>query len=120
MNSVECGDYHFGALTSSGELYTFGGFSNGALGHGVDNERLSVEQQGPSRAVEIPSRVTFVDPFRPDLEPKSQEYCFNFAMAGWQSSALTVDLRAGEGLDEDDDYDEKRDKNQASGPYLMK
>lgn len=90
---VECGDYHFGALTASGELYTFGGYSNGALGLGIENSRLEPPLRGPiDRTVRIPSRVSFLEPSRADVISKPDEFCFNLAMAGWASGALCVNL----------------------------
>lgn len=98
---VECGDYHFGALTAAGELYTFGGYSNGALGLGVENTRLEPALRGTlDRSVAIPSRVSFLDPSRPTAASQPDEYCFNLAMAGWASGALCVNLN--EGVDDDD------------------
>lgn len=98
---VECGDYHFGALTASGELFTFGGYSNGALGLGVENTRLSPALRGTmDRSVTVPSRVSFLDPARPNASSQPDEYCFNLAMAGWASGALCVNLA--DGVDDDD------------------
>lgn len=95
---MESGDYHYGALTSSGELLTFGEYSNGALGHGFDNTRLPEVSRTANRSLAAPTKVEFNDPFNSKSEVN--EYCFNIAMAGWASSALTVDLREGQGFEE--------------------
>lgn len=97
---VECGDYHFGALSSSGRLYTFGEYSNGALGHGRDNIRLPEDLRSPRRSLAQPYKVEFFDPLR-SRAATSEEYCFNVAMAGWASSALTVDLTEGDHLEKE-------------------
>ncbi|KAK9898276.1 RCC1/BLIP-II [Cystobasidium minutum MCA 4210] len=99
---VECGDYHFGALTASGELYTFGSYSNGALGLGPENNRLEPSMRGTmDRNITIPSKVSFLDPARANASSQPDEYCFNLAMAGWASGALCVNLQ--DGVDDDDD-----------------
>ena len=101
--SVESGDYHYGALTSAGELLTWGAYSNGALGHGHSYarlaDRLSPEDQRFNRPLATPHPVDFYDPL---LHPGgnaahaqaqgNREFVFNVAFAGWQSSALTVNL----------------------------
>lgn len=101
MYRVECGDYHFGALTASGELYTFGAYSNGALGHGQDNVRLPLHLRTPNNSLDTPCRVYFdrhdtgeASASSSGVQPggADDEYCFNIAMAGWASSALTVRL----------------------------
>lgn len=95
---VECGDYHYGALTSTGRLFTFGQFSNGALGHGPNNSRLTNPLlSSPTGAVEVPSMVHFHnlldDPEGTvNADDVESEYCFNIALAGWASGALTVSL----------------------------
>jgi hypothetical protein len=103
---VECGDYHFGALTASGELLAFGGYSNGALGLGLDNNRLDPSvRRNVDRSVPVPSRVCFLDPDRPNASSTPDEYCFNLAMAGWASGALCVNLQDSADADEDERAD---------------
>lgn len=91
---MECGDYHFGALTANGELLTFGSYSNGALGLGLDNNRLDAEaRRGQTREVTIPQKVAFLDPqLLQQNSAKEDEFCFNISMAGWTSGALCVNL----------------------------
>ena len=86
---VECGDYHYGALTGDGKVLTFGQYSNGALGHGESNDRLPQATRGNGLAVQEPAEVQFFDPLQ--SHQRSDEYCFNIAMAGWHSAALTFD-----------------------------
>lgn len=108
---VECGDYHYGALTSQGKLLTFGAYSKGALGHGHDNIRLQSTPQGyqprPDGSLSSPREVDFYDPL--DKRGKrSEEFVFNTAFAGWASSALTVSL-------DDDDEDEQEGEEEKVG-----
>ncbi|KAH9940813.1 RCC1/BLIP-II [Epithele typhae] len=105
--AVVVGDYHYGALTSSGRLLSWGQFSRGALGLGdpVDlplgspggyvtqqqrdqsvNGRWGVMQPPPD--VSVPTEVRF------DHGAKRSRSVFVFAAAaaGWHSGALAIDL----------------------------
>lgn len=104
--SVVLGDYHFGALTSSGKLLTWGQYSKGALGLG-DPVKLPVgspggftDEQTRDRAERlafgIPPNVTVPTEVRFDYglkaEGKVERYCFAAAASGWHTSALVIDL----------------------------
>ncbi|KAK9766341.1 hypothetical protein K7432_004642 [Basidiobolus ranarum] len=73
VNQVTFGDWHCGALTDDGELYTWGQPSGGALGH---NESFQVVKQ-PTLVQELQG-----------------QYVFNIAFAGWHSAALVVPLNS--------------------------
>ena len=75
---VACGDYHNVALNSSGEVFTWGGSSQGALG--LDSGDSAVSQ---------PRKVTFG---KGDEGPASKEpFVFAIAAGGWHSGALVLD-----------------------------
>ncbi|KAH9884808.1 RCC1/BLIP-II [Cubamyces lactineus] len=113
--SVVVGDYHFGALTSTGELLTWGAFSKGALGLGdptkvptgqpggfADSEQLrtSVNRWGimrPPPDVRVPTAVRFDHGER----RKREKYCFAAAALGWHTGALVIDV------DRDDDREDE-------------
>ena len=71
--SVVCGRDHFGALTSSGKLLTWGQYSKGALGLGDPSElpigspggymkeeqQVQAQDYGPPPDVIVPSEVPF-------------------------------------------------------------
>ena len=108
--SVVLGDYHFGALTSSGKLLTWGGYSNGALGLGDPGtlpvgspggferreDQLRAQRSGHLTPpdVEVPSEVRF------DHEltggEKTKQYCLAVAASGWHTGALVIDLEEDE------------------------
>jgi alpha-tubulin suppressor-like RCC1 family protein len=71
---VSFGDYHCGALTNDGKLYTWGNFSSGALGHGT--EHLESHQHTP----------TLVDAL-------DNMFVFAIGFGGWQSSVLAIPLQ---------------------------
>lgn len=104
--SVVLGDYHKGALTASGKLYTWGVFSKGALGLG-DPVDLDVgapggfqtqRQKEAARARGLratPPDVTVPTEVRFDWGKKKREmFCFSAAAAGWHMGALVIDLEA--------------------------
>lgn len=102
--SVVLGDYHYGALTASGKLFTWGVFSTGALGLGdpadldvgapgglqSDRQRDSARRGGPRATppeVKVPTEVRF------DWGKKKREtFCFSAAAAGWHMGALVIGL----------------------------
>ena len=102
--SVVLGDYHKGALTSTGKLLTWGAYSSGALGLGdpaklepgtpggfaTEVQRLSASshRRGTPSAVEVPTEVRF-DHGR--KKPK-ERFCFSASAAGWHTGALVIDL----------------------------
>ena len=105
--SVVVGDYHYGALTASGELLTWGAFSWGALGLGdpttappgapggfatqADRDSATHHQWGLGRVppeVRVPSTVRF-DHGERRARPK---FCFAAAACGWHTGALAIDL----------------------------
>ncbi|KAI0358132.1 RCC1/BLIP-II [Trametes cingulata] len=112
--SVVLGDYHYGALTGTGQLLTWGAFSKGALGLG-DPTRIPVGQPGgyadeeerrtsvhmrwgvmrPPPDVRVPTEVRFDYGER----KKREKYCFAAAALGWHTGALVIDLDP----EEDDD-----------------
>ena len=104
--SVVLGDFHFGALTSSGKLLTWGDYRRGALGLGDPGDlpvgspggfaggedKLQAQRYGSGNppAVGIPSEVRF-DHDSTGREKKKQ-CCLVVAAGGWQTGALVVDL----------------------------
>ncbi|KAI0091641.1 regulator of chromosome condensation 1/beta-lactamase-inhibitor protein II [Irpex rosettiformis] len=111
--SVVLGDYHFGALTSSGKLLTWGGFSKGALGLGDPNDldvgvpggfRNQEEKDESIRNTSLrrnglePDRTDVPGEVRFDWEDKKrgregkERYCFGATAAGWHMGALVIDL----------------------------
>ncbi|KDQ61371.1 hypothetical protein JAAARDRAFT_30797 [Jaapia argillacea MUCL 33604] len=112
--SVILGDYHYGALTSTGKLYTWGSFSKGALGLG-DPVNLEVGQPGGFareqhrlRAqshrfgtppnVDVPTEVKFDY----GLKKPRNRFCFAASAAGWHTGALVIDLDEEEDQEEED------------------
>jgi SCF-associated factor 1 len=103
--SVVCGASHFGALTSSGKLLTWGQYYMGALGLG-DPHKLPIGSPGgftefsilgPSRSVPdvtVPSEVRFDHELK--AEGKVERYCFAVAACGYHTAALVVDLTGDE------------------------
>ena len=111
--SVVLGDYHFGALTSTGKLLTWGSFANGALGLGDPVHDLDVGVPGGFRDkrlldlarsgrfgnngipdVQNPSEVIF-DRAEKRKGGKREHYVFGAAAAGWHTGALVIDLEVG-------------------------
>ncbi|TFK51824.1 RCC1/BLIP-II [Heliocybe sulcata] len=121
--SVVLGDYHYGALTSTGKLYTWGAYSKGALGLGDPRTiepgtagGFTTEQQrsrardhrfGTPPRVEVPTEVKF------DYGKKKKRdmFCFAAAAAGWHMGALVVDL---DPQDDEDEVEEIADESPPS------
>jgi len=98
--SVVLGDYHYGALTSTGKLLTWGDYSLGALGLGdpghippgqpggyatEERRRAAVANGGPSPPKVLePAEVSF---------GRRKMFCFAVAAAGWHMGALVIDLQ---------------------------
>ncbi|CCM03324.1 uncharacterized protein FIBRA_05452 [Fibroporia radiculosa] len=113
--SVVLGDYHHGALTSTGKLLTWGAFSKGALGLGdpvkiaigqpggfaTEQQRVRARRHMPHEHppyVGTPTEVRF-----DHTEKKRRErYCFAAAAAGWHMGALVIDLERDEEEDNED------------------
>ncbi|KAH7927307.1 RCC1/BLIP-II [Leucogyrophana mollusca] len=102
--SVVLGDYHFGALTSTGKLLTWGAYSRGALGLGdpttleagkpggyrTEQLRRSAESNGGPYPTEVrePTEVSF----NHGEKKKRRRFCFAATAAGWHMGALVIDL----------------------------
>lgn len=105
--SVVIGDYHNAALTANGKLFTWGAYSNGALGlgdplklepgtpGGFSNSRdLQRAQErrriGPAALppVNIPTEVRFDH----NSKTKRDRFCFAATASGWHTGALVIDL----------------------------
>lgn len=116
--SVVLGDYHHGALTSTGKLLTWGKYSRGALGLG-DPGMLAPGQPGGYRT-EAQRRAAVANggPYPPEIsEPaevsfghgeaqRDKMFCFAVAAAGWHMGALVIDLEPHANVQKDDDEDE--------------
>lgn len=102
---VTLGDYHFGALTSEGELLTWGKYQAGSLGLG-DPSKIEAGKPGgyATKAtrlwgsarprwlgtppdVTVPTAVTF--------GKGRGKFCFSAEAAGWHFGALVLDLEGG-------------------------
>jgi SCF-associated factor 1 len=101
--SVVIGDYHYGALTSTGKLYTWGQYSKGALGLG---DPLKIEpglaggypderrRRDAITGRRLPPQVTVPSEVRFDHGSKKPKdmFCFGITAAGWHMGALAMDL----------------------------
>lgn len=103
--SVVLGDYHSAALTADGKLFTWGAFSQGALGLG-DPKDIEIGQPGgfarqehrdAARSgfrsarvpdVAVPTEVRFDH----GLKKRKDRFCFAVTAAGWHTGALAIDL----------------------------
>jgi len=102
--SVVHGYDHFGALTSSGKLLTWGRYWGGALGLGDPSKLppgspggyMSEEEQIQPRVrllppnVAVPSEVRFDHGLK--AEGRVERYCFAVAAGAWHTAALVVDF----------------------------
>lgn len=68
------GDYHFGALTADGKLFTWGSYSSGALG------------LGQTAQVSHPTEVSF------GSNDQADHFVFAAAASGWHTGALVLNL----------------------------
>ncbi|KAF8587910.1 RCC1/BLIP-II [Ramaria rubella] len=102
--SIVLGDYHFGALTSTGTLLAWGAYSSGALGLG-DPTQLPAGHPGgytDKRDRERGSRFRITPP--DVLEPTEvkfgtrkggkgrKSFVFDATASGWHTGALVIDL----------------------------
>ena len=102
--SVVGGYHHFGALTSSEKLLTWGRYSWGSLGLGdpgklpagspggyaKEEQRVRARAREPPPDVTVPSEVRFYHGLK--AEGRLERYCFAAAADGWNTAALVVDL----------------------------
>jgi len=120
VTSVVSGGGHFGALTSSGKLLTWGKYYSGALGLGDPGELpagspggyAEEEQRAGARArtyhedppdVRVPTEVRFDHRLR--AEGRVERYCFAVDKGHWHTAALVVDLTGDEVPPEDLEQD---------------
>ncbi|CAE6403869.1 unnamed protein product [Rhizoctonia solani] len=102
--SVVLGDYHYCALTSSGELFSWGKYSNGALGLGSPRSSLDYTRHTqfyapplmphthhgqPPQDAEVPTQVHFHHE-----DNVRDRYVFAVAASGWHCGALVIDLHS--------------------------
>jgi SCF-associated factor 1 len=98
--SVVLGDYHYGALTATGELLTWGEYSHGALGLGdpvqlpvgvpggfAEARMRDAAREGRRRrepeSVKVPTEVKF---------GRKGKFVIQAAAAGWHMGALVIDV----------------------------
>ncbi|KAF8659867.1 hypothetical protein AX16_001751 [Volvariella volvacea WC 439] len=111
--SVILGDYHKGAVTSDGKLFTWGAFSSGALGLG-DPASLPLGSPGgfpivqnrahqARRMMRLPEPVETPTEVRFDHKrtTKRKKFCIFAAAAGWHTGAVVIDQES------DDDNEEE-------------
>ena len=96
--SVVHGYFHFGALTSSGKLLTWGSRFQGNLGLG-DPGKLPVGSPGTQHIVKVPSEVRFDHGLK--AEGRVERYCFAVAAGSSHTAALVIDLAGDEVPSED-------------------
>jgi SCF-associated factor 1 len=101
--SVILGDYHYGALTSDGQLLTWGQYSSGALGLGLPT-KLPVGSPGVYSTEEQRDLSDWHRPEPPDVpspspvhfnhgpNPGGRRFCFAATAAGWHTGALVICL----------------------------
>ena len=105
--SVVVGENHFGALTSSGELLTWGKYSKGTLGlEGSsigESLRDYTEREGAyiPPEVTVPTEVRFDHHERSKGEGRVKRYCFAAAACANHTAALVIDLAGDEVPPED-------------------
>ena len=105
--SVVVGSGHFGALTSSGKLLTWGEYSRGALG--LEDPSIAGSLRGHTKGEEgayIPPEVTVPTEVRFDHRERFKgggvkKYCFSVAACNNHTAALVVDVAADEVPPED-------------------
>ncbi|KAG8922664.1 hypothetical protein FRC01_013755 [Tulasnella sp. 417] len=113
--SLQLGDYHHAALASNGKLYTWGQFSDGALGLGdplklpvgapggyARQQDLTAAQDGrhwiTPQSAAVPSEVRFdhliknKDDAQPGERKPSKKFVVSVAASGWHTGALIIDL----------------------------
>ena len=104
--SVVVGSDHFGALTSSGKLLTWGKYSGGALG--LEDPSIAESARGYTEGengytppvVRVPTEVRFDHHERLRGEGGVERYCFAVAAYKNHTAALVVDLVGDEVLPE--------------------
>jgi len=121
--SVVLGDYHYCALTSDGELFSWGKYSNGALGLGgpapsnhsqftrIAAPMLHQPRRPPQQDADVPTRVTF------DHEDGVRDrYVFGVAAAGWHCGALVIDLHSSPSASTEPKSNQANDHTPTDGP----
>lgn len=101
--SVVLGDYHYGALTSTGKLLTWGAYSRGALGLGDPGHILpgqpggyaTEERQRAAVANGGPPPPNVLEPAEVSFGRREKMFCFAVTAAGWHMGALVIDLQVG-------------------------
>jgi SCF-associated factor 1 len=102
--SVVLGDYHFGALTSTGKFLTWGAYSSGALGLG-DPTKVPVGKPGGYESDDRRERAKRFRIIPPEVtEPTEvkfgtrdggkghESFVFSATASGWHTGALVIDL----------------------------
>ena len=102
--SVVLGDYHWGALTAAGKLYTWGGYSSGALGlgdptqvpRGAPGGYASDAQRQQARRLRIIPPVV-VEPTEVRFGTRDgcggrETFVFGATASGWHMGALVIEL----------------------------
>ena len=105
--SIVVGDHHFGALTSSGKLLTWGGNSKGALG--LEDPSIAESLRGYTGSeqtyappeVTVPMEVRFDRHGQLKSEGRVRRYCFAVAAYANHTAALVVDFAGDEVPSED-------------------
>ncbi|KAF7360781.1 RCC1/BLIP-II protein [Mycena venus] len=105
--SIVVGDWHNAALTASGKLLTWGGYSGRSVGtrgphHALppgtpgafETEELRLRALnrglGTPAGTEVPTEVRFDHATR--VERPKERFCFAACAGGWQCAALVIDL----------------------------
>lgn len=113
--SVVIGDYHYGALTSTGKLLTWGGFSRGALGLGDPTTIEAGKPGGYADEMQRQTARSHGGPYPPPVtEPtevrfdhgekrRRERFCFAATAAGWHMGALVIDLEPDDNVDENEE-----------------
>ena len=104
--SVVAGEDHFGALTSSGKLLTWGKYSKGALGLDAPSIAGSLKGHTEGEEAYIPPEVTVPTEVRFDHHEQLkgggvERYCFAVAAYASHTAALVVDFAGDEVPPED-------------------
>ena len=100
--SVVAGRNHFGALTSSGKLLTWGKYSKGALG--LEDPGVAGSLRGYTEGeqayippeVTVPTEVRFDHHEQSKAEGRVKRYCFAVAASANHTAALIIDLAGDE------------------------
>ncbi|KAG1770740.1 regulator of chromosome condensation 1/beta-lactamase-inhibitor protein II [Suillus occidentalis] len=97
--SVVLGDYHYGALTSTGKLLTWGEYSRGALGLGDPGMLAPGQPGGYSTEARRRAAVANGGPYPPGVSEPAE-------LLGWHMGALVIDLEPQTDVQKDNDEDD--------------